>query len=327
MLSIVVPVYNGEKYLAEFIDILLSQTCQDFEVIFIDDGSTDNSAALINASLSKGNFSFFFQKNKGAGAARNSGLSRCKGDYVWFADCDDRFSVYFVERMYGVAKSSNSEVVVCLSDNFVHSTGNYEINDYSVRKDLLPNDYQKGFSPHSVQRDFFHLFVWWPWDKIFNLNFIKKYNIQFDELRSTNDLFFVCLACLLSTRITIIEEVLAHHRINNPCSVSNNRNRSALNALIALEHLFSELKTQKLLADRKVDFYNYLVGFLSWHFLTLNSVNSLRLYSKAVSFVKKEFPEVAPNSMEIYYDQNKELANLLMKLNLKNFFLWRVRNC
>ena len=62
MLSIVVPVYNGEKYLAEFIDILLSQTCQDFEVIFIDDGSTDNSAALINASLSKGNFSFFFSK-------------------------------------------------------------------------------------------------------------------------------------------------------------------------------------------------------------------------------------------------------------------------
>lgn len=324
MLSIVVPIFNGEKYLEDFINSICAQTYQDFEVIFVDDGSTDNSANIIKASLDKGRFYYLFQKNKGAGAARNLGFSHCVGDYVWFADCDDLFSPSFVEKMYGKAKATSSEVMVCLCDNFDDVSKAYYQNNYSVRRDLLPENYKAGFNSKSVPNDFFHLFVWWPWDKIFSVNLIKRSRLKFDSLKSTNDLLFVCMACLYSRQILLIEEVLAHHRVNVKNSVSNSRDRSALDSLSALKNLLLTLHLSGFWPERKSDFCYYFVAFVSWHLSTLSMKNSYKLYCQTVLFAQENLPDIGKDPIKSYGIQNGYLKFLLQEKMTLRFFAWLV---
>lgn len=122
MLSIVIPVFNGMPYLPDLFERLRSQTLQEFEVIFVDDGSMDGSGDYIRNKISNGRYLgkyfYYSQSNQGAGAARNFGFQHTRGDYVWFLDCDDIISESFVERMYLTAKQNDSDVVVCLCQDY-----------------------------------------------------------------------------------------------------------------------------------------------------------------------------------------------------------------
>ena len=81
------------------------------------------------------------------------------------------------------------------------------------------------------------MFVWWPWDKLYRKKFLDEVNLRFQELRSTEDLFFVCAAVLMAKRISVLDEVLVHHRTGDTNSVSNSREKSWDNFLCALEAL------------------------------------------------------------------------------------------
>ena len=112
-ISIIVPVYNSEVYLKECIDSILNQTFKDIEVIFINDGSTDNSVQVIKENMTKNNFIIIEQENRGLGAARNVGLKKSTGEYILFLDSDDYLDKYACEHMYKVAIDTESDVVQC----------------------------------------------------------------------------------------------------------------------------------------------------------------------------------------------------------------------
>ena len=87
--SVIVPVYNGEKYIAECIDSVLAQTVKPNEIIVVDDGSTDNTARIVNKYQS---VKYIFQKNKGVGHARNLGIDESSGEFIMFLDHDDFYA-------------------------------------------------------------------------------------------------------------------------------------------------------------------------------------------------------------------------------------------
>ena len=86
MISVIIPVYNGEKYISECIESVLKQTFRDFEIIVINDGSTDNTAEICRKFK---NIRYFYQENKGVSKAREKGLQVSKGEYITFIDSDD----------------------------------------------------------------------------------------------------------------------------------------------------------------------------------------------------------------------------------------------
>lgn len=100
MISVIIPIYNGEKYIKSLIKMLDKQTYQDFEVILIDDGSTDNSADLIRDMI-RGNsrYRFYSNCNNGVSWTRNFGIEKSKGDYVIFIDCDDYINEDYLEKL------------------------------------------------------------------------------------------------------------------------------------------------------------------------------------------------------------------------------------
>lgn len=142
LVSIIIPVYNTEKYLNKCLYSLVNQTLSDIEILIINDGSPDNSQQIIEEYVKKyTNKVFSYQKeNGGLGSARNFGLEFVKGEYIGFIDSDDYVKPDMFEKMYNKAKAENADLVICEFD-FVDEIGNYitstQINGY---KDLLITD-------------------------------------------------------------------------------------------------------------------------------------------------------------------------------------------
>lgn len=143
MISVIVPVYNGEKYIKNLLYDLSNQIFKDFEVIFVDDGSKDNSYKVIVSYKESNNYFFpitvIKQKNKGVSGARNTGIEHANGDYICFVDVDDGIKPEYLSYMYKVIKQTNASIVFCktTSLNNENEENNESIRAYSSYETLV----------------------------------------------------------------------------------------------------------------------------------------------------------------------------------------------
>lgn len=131
-ISVIVPAYNVENYLAETLDSLAEQTLEDFEVIIVNDGSTDSTQEIINAYTEQ--YSFMrcvYQENAGVSAARNKGVAAAEGKYLAFLDSDDLFAPDALENFYLTAEENSSDLVIGKIENF-DSKNNVSFQEHSV---------------------------------------------------------------------------------------------------------------------------------------------------------------------------------------------------
>lgn len=118
-ISIIVPVYNTEKYLSRCIDSVINQTFTDFEVLLIDDGSTDNSGKICDEYAEKDSrIKVIHKENGGQAEARNLALDIAKGDYIAFVDSDDYISKYYLHILYDNIKKYDADISVCVCEKF-----------------------------------------------------------------------------------------------------------------------------------------------------------------------------------------------------------------
>ena len=113
LISIIIPVYNGEKYLRPCIDSILHQTYQHWELLLIDDGSPDSSGAICDEYTNDPRISVVHKENGGQASARNQGVAMAKGEYISFVDCDDWLETDMYERMVQTMHSQQSEIIIC----------------------------------------------------------------------------------------------------------------------------------------------------------------------------------------------------------------------
>lgn len=124
--SVIIPAYNVENYIEKTLKSLTLQTFKDFEVIIVNDGSTDNTENQVKSILRNADFPWKLlkQHNQGVSVARNNGLIEAKGEYVCFLDGDDYYDAFFLEKMYNKAKESNYDMVLC---NYIRVAENEKI--------------------------------------------------------------------------------------------------------------------------------------------------------------------------------------------------------
>ena len=138
--SVIIPVYNAEKYLRKFLDSIINQSFTNFEVICVNDGSTDNSEKILKeyAAIDK-RLVIIEQKNSGQGTARNNALNLAKGKYIVFADPDDWLELNALQEIYNDFRTHNADVI-----EFDY----YEYNDYTLksRKRNRSNYIKKNFN-------------------------------------------------------------------------------------------------------------------------------------------------------------------------------------
>lgn len=265
--SVIIPVYNSEKYIGACLDSVINQTLQDIEIICVNDGSTDRTAEILQLYCEKDSrIKIIEQENAGAGAARNNGLKNSSGEYLSFLDADDFFENDMLEKAYNSAKKNDLDIVVFECDLYADSEHKYRPCYYSIHTKLLPK--HQPFSGVDIERDVFKVFVGWAWDKLFKASFIKENNLFFQEQRTTNDMLFVFSAIVKAKKIQIVNNVLAHHR-REEGSLSVTREKSWMCFYFALNALKKQLIEWGLFARFEQDYINYCVHFSLWN---LNSL-------------------------------------------------------
>ncbi|MCW9130896.1 glycosyltransferase [Bacillus paramycoides] len=176
--SVIIPVYNAEKYITQCIESLLSQTLQECEFIFVNDGSKDTSRQILERYQKLDNrIKLVNQKNQGVSIARNKGLQIAIGEYIGFVDADDYIEPDMYEILYNSAKQSNCDVVI---SNFKWEIKRHKIiTKYSFPVDIvLKTDYiEQDLLPYFLKEDNLNTVC----NKIYRNNLIKEKKVEFPE--------------------------------------------------------------------------------------------------------------------------------------------------
>ena len=277
-ISVIIPVYNQEKFLEQCLNSVLNQSLSDIEIICIDDGSEDKSLEILeNYAQKDQRIRLFKQENQGAGVARNYGFKQATGEFVIFLDSDDFFEPDLLKKLFENIKETNSEVVVCRSDQYNNQTQEFIASPWTIKRDLLPK--KNPFRSKEIQENFFDAFVWWAGDKLYRKSYLDKIKIQFMALRAENDLYFSAASLLNSERIFIVEDVLVHHRIATPKSSETLRTNTWDNFLYALEQLEDFMKIENIHSRFERDFLNYCLVFSIWQLDTIKGYSYAYLYN------------------------------------------------
>ena len=328
-ISVIIPIYNCEKYIKECLSSLIKQTFKNFEIICINDGSNDDTLKILKKFEAKDERIIIFnQNNSGPGIARNIGMKKSKGEYLIFLDSDDIFKKTMLEELYIKIKENDSDVVICNSQNFEKKKWwkkfyekNYLINDNIIK--------QKTFSSLDIEKDFFNLFIWWPWDKLFKRKYIENLGIEYQNLKSSEDLFFVAASVITAKKISYLDKILINHRIGIKNSVSNSRQKSWDNFYYALKGLKKFIKEKGLYKRFKQDFINYVASFSIWQLENINGISFELLYKKIKNEWWNEF-EVTKYEKNYFYNQYLyKNIKFILNSNLKqldNSFIFKTNN-
>lgn len=312
--SVIIPVYNVQKYLAECLDSVINQTLKDIEIICVDDGSKDNSLKILEEYAAKdGRITILKQQNKGAGAARNLGMSIAKGEYLSFIDSDDFIDVKMYEILYNKIEENSCDIVLC---NFQYTDKDgYNFDNKNFRLEYKRFEKYGTFDCKEYPFEVLNRFQHAPWNKLFRASFIKENNIKFHELKRANDLFFVRCAMVLADKICCIDNKLVFYRLSDTSLQGTNYKNpyDVLKTLCALKKFL----VQKGLYQKLLGEFKYLAtGDINY---TLHSVKGrFFVYMKFLNYIKKNILkelDLKESEIKIYSPIKVVIARIF---NLKN---------
>lgn len=230
--SVIIPVYNAELYLHQCLDSILNQTLKEFEVICVDDGSTDTSLSILREYEAKDSrIKIICQKNQYAGVARNAGIKIAKGKYFVFLDSDDFFEPELLEVQYNQCEKYQAEIGLCAADVYNNAEKKYSPAPWLLNEKLIKI---QPFSRKTLGNSIFELTKFNPWTKMFLASFVRNNELEFQATPRANDLYFVMSAILLANSIVAENRVLVHYRTGITTNLQSNNSRSPLDPCEAL---------------------------------------------------------------------------------------------
>ena len=199
--SVIIPVYNTEKYLRKCLDSVCNQTLSDIEIICVNDCSTDNSFEILKKYASKDDRIKLidFKENKGAAVARNTGIDEAKGEYIGFVDSDDFIDLDFYEKLYNKAIETGADVTKSnlIFENFCNEDNNKE---YHNLQEVRINKLNLNHIPTTLIKK----------------SFLINNKIAFPEiLKNAEDSVFEVMVGAKANKIEIVGSVFYHYNYNN----------------------------------------------------------------------------------------------------------------
>ena len=218
-LSVIIPVYNTEKYLPKCLDSIFAQNFTDFEVICVDDGSTDKSLDILARYKE---VTVLKQTNKGSGVARNFGLMHAKGEHVLFMDSDDWLVGRAFEKIISTAETSDLDILIFGAK--IYDKGKLRRGSYSA--DKIPRKYLNWVFNKTEFKDELFKFPSTAWTKLYKRDFLVKNNIQFQEIFVGQDQLFFVNSMLKAERIAVLPENLYCYWKKRPGAVTANKKKT-----------------------------------------------------------------------------------------------------
>jgi glycosyltransferase involved in cell wall biosynthesis len=285
IISVIVPFYNSGEIIKNSIESLKNQTSDNFEVIFINDGSTDNSLEVLKENLNdcKFNYEIINKINEGVSIARNVGIEEAKGNYVYFLDADDFIDKNLITKVINTISINES------SPDIVY-WGWDKINENNIVFEKYENNYAYIDDSSSLLNDYMLHKIWiWTGSAVYRKKFLKENKINFlESVAFAEDIAFIFSAIYKAKNVKNIKESLSYYYINSK-SVTNNFNFKRLTTFKVVNHL--EKIIDKSSEEERI-FEDYFKPELYW-----NTINGLLSYKKENYKAKK----IIKNLLKNYY--------------------------
>lgn len=311
-ISIIVPVYNCEKYISNCINSILEQSFKDFELILVDDGSSDRSFEICESFAKKDNrVRAIHQPNSGVSRARNRGLDEAKGEYIGFVDGDDCVDKEMYERLYKNLADNNADISICgIVNYFVKKDGTTE----KVRQS--PVDGFWIFSGEQALKEALQsrLYSVNPVNKLFKRELFDK--LRYPEGKISEDAFLIPVVISKAGKVVYDSKPMYYYlRRENSITTSNFSDsgwdvvEAYKNHLNMVSEKFPNLK--KVAKFRYLWAYTYVIDKIM---LSENSENYLEDFKKAFNFIKKNILQIIFNP---YFSLKRKIAVTVLLINKK----------
>lgn len=296
MISIIIPVYNAEKTISRCIESILQNTYDNYEIILINDGSTDNSWKILESYQKKypNKIKIFNQENQGVARTRNAGLVYAESKYVMFVDCDDWIDSDYLQKFFEEIDSQNLDMII---GGYRRTTSEKIL--YEMR--LQNTEWSKYMTMA-------------PWAKIYRKDFLTQNKIEFLDNNIGEDVFFNLQAINLTNKISIID-YCGYNWFYNQQSVSNTKQKtlqSSLNVMRLLNACYDKLKEVGVINKPEVEFY--FTRYIAWYLLFAGRKSSYEQiwmeFTKTFGWLKDKFPTFLKNkNISLFYPKGETLRN------------------
>ena len=299
MISVIIPVYNVENYLRQCLDSILNQTYTDFEVICVNDGSTDNSLNILKEYAQKDSrIKVISQKNKGPSKARNVGLKHANSEYICFIDSDDKIEPDFFEKLYAVRDMSD---LITVKINYLNPTPDKQrwYNKFNLKKET---------GLYKLTPSLFTKITMAVWGKLFKKSIIDKYKIKFQNGLHEDSNFLYCYMSHIES-IYYINEELYIYTVQNTSSLSNNLNHNKAHTDITnYIKLIKHLKKYGLFEKYKKSIFILFQRSLDLKYWVVPNIKKILKY---FGITKKQFTNYVTKKIRIeIISQNGKLSVL-----------------
>lgn len=312
--SVIIPVYNTEKFLRKCLDSVCNQTLQDIEIICINDCSTDGALEILREYARKDKRIKLIEllENCGAAKARNIGIDIAEGEYIGFVDSDDFIDLDFYEKLYKKAQETDADAIkgkIKIHSNIrnVEKEVFYDIND-----DIKIN---KAY--------FYHSFT----TAIYNTVFIKSNDIHFPEgLNNFEDPYFSILAGFYYNKVELVFNAYYHY-VDNTASSSK---IISSDIIVSIEKIYKNLNQVKIDVNHYIIVYDFLLKFLKPYIF--NKENSIGMNVAATTLFAKMINncKYKENAIKFYfYKEEKDKDKILKKekfMNLRTNYSLKASN-
>ena len=280
--SIIVPVYNTEKYLKKCMDSLVNQSLKNIEIICINDASTDGSLKILKSYAKNDQRIHIINntKNLGApGAVKNIGLKVARGEYIGFVDSDDYVDINYFEELYNKAKSNDAEIASCSCLTYIQKNNTYkkQINS-SEGIFITPEDKEKLISSQGSNCN-----------KIYSKKMLEKYNISCFEQRSiAEDNFFSVITMCLANKISTTSNCCYYYRKHDASITSHQRTKDDFSIFEVYKQIDIWLDKNKFYPKYKQIVYRRKLQDFIWFYQNIKS-NDIEIFKNKL---KNNFPDI-----------------------------------
>jgi len=298
-LSVIIPVYNSVKYLKKTLNSLINQTFKDFEVLCVNDCSTDNSLEILK-EFSKQDKRITIlnnEKNLGAALSRNVGIDKARGEYIYFLDADDYIDEKYLECMTEKIEREKCNIVLNMS---IQSESNGTISQFHHPSMPIINADGEYLDKITTIHDA-PCFIW---ARLYRKSFLNEYNLRFLDIHATDDVVFNAITSMYCDKTFVFYGEKYHYTVNNT----------------------SVTGVAKTVDDRDLQHikaHSMIYDFLKWHHKLDNLLKLFRVYPfmKVDSEEKFDYYKKFFEKIEVDFHKNEDIYN-----EMEKFFAYSLLN-
>ncbi len=311
-ISIIVPVYNCEKYISNCINSILEQSFKDFELILVDDGSSDRSFEICESFAKKDNrVRAIHQPNSGVSRARNRGLDEAQGEYIGFVDGDDCIDKEMYEQLYKNLADNNADISICgIVNYFIKKDGTTE----KIRQSQIDGFWI--FSGEQALKEALQsrLYSVNPVNKLFKRKLFD--NLRYPEGKISEDAFLIPIVVFKACKVVYDSKPMYYYLRRENSITTSNFSDNDWDVVEAYENHLN-MVSEKVPNLKKVAKFRYLWAYtyvIDKIMLSENSENYLKDFNKAFDFIKKNILQIIFNP---YFSLKRKIAVTVLLINKK----------